>query len=183
MRLADLIFQGRGVLKAENDAGFPFGFCAPDVGRGAHRGDQVGVVGKPALPLRNIAHRADEPLPDRACAIRGGQSAPSHVGKYRAAPFRDDETVYDGERVVQAGHVTFPEQFRERRAGWATQLVPPQRGNRSDQGYLKLSVSPKVSTGDRWFSLHRRASCERDSSLMFQIWKVRRGPNSVPNHI
>jgi len=72
MRLADLIFQGRGVLKAENDAGFPFGFCAPDVGRGAHRGDQVGVVGKPALPLRNIAHRADEPLPDRACAIRGG---------------------------------------------------------------------------------------------------------------
>src|SRR3984893_16286286 len=40
----------------------------------------------------------------------------------------------------------------------ATQLVPPQRGNRSDQGYLKLSISPKVSTGDRWFesiSLHR----------------------------
>jgi hypothetical protein len=35
--ISNLIFQGRGVLKAENDAGFPFGFCAPDVGRGAHR--------------------------------------------------------------------------------------------------------------------------------------------------
>ena len=47
----------------------------------------------------------------------------------------------------------------------ATQLVPPQRGNRSDQGYLKLSVSPKVSTGDRWFesiSLQRRVCCELD---------------------
>jgi hypothetical protein len=72
-----------------------------------------------------ITHRADEPLPDRACAIRGGQSAPSHVGKYRAAPFRDDETVYDGERVVQAGHVTFLEQFRERCVGWRPNLCRP----------------------------------------------------------
>src|SRR6202045_1601112 len=61
-------------------------------------------------------------LSDRACAIRGGQSAPSHVGKYRAAPFRDDETVYDGERVVQAGLVPFLVPFREKRAGWHTIL-------------------------------------------------------------
>jgi hypothetical protein len=25
---------------------------------------------------------------------------PAHVGEYAAAPFRDDEAVYDGERVV-----------------------------------------------------------------------------------
>ena len=47
------------------------------------------------------------------------------VGKYRAAPFRDDETVYDGERVVQAGHVTFLEQFRERCVGWRPNLCRP----------------------------------------------------------
>jgi hypothetical protein len=57
----------------------------------------------------------------------------------------------------------------------ATQLVPPQRGNRSDQGYLKLSVSPKVSTGDRWFesiSLQRRVSCEPRSRRSAQAASI-----------
>jgi hypothetical protein len=44
---------------------------------------------------------------------------------YRAAPLRDDETVYDGERVVQAGHGILPEKFRERRAGWRPNLCRP----------------------------------------------------------
>ena len=96
----DPILQCRSILKAEDDASSSFGFRAADIGGRAHRGYQVAVVGQPAFPLRNVAHRGDEPLPNRACAIRGGQSARSHVGEYRAAPFRDDEAVYDGERVV-----------------------------------------------------------------------------------
>ena len=62
--IANLILERRRVLKAENDAGLPFGFGTADVGCGAHRSDQVGILGEPAFPPRHVAHRLGEPLPD-----------------------------------------------------------------------------------------------------------------------
>jgi hypothetical protein len=48
-------------------------------------------------------------LPDRAGAVRRGQPALADVGKDSSAPFRDDEAVYDGERVMYSGHAIFGE--------------------------------------------------------------------------
>src|SRR5215831_19485708 len=62
--VANLILKRRGVLKAEDDAGLSFRFGTADVGCGVHWIDQVGILGKPAFPPRNVAHRLGEPLPD-----------------------------------------------------------------------------------------------------------------------
>ena len=109
-------------MKAENNASSPFRSGAANIGSRAHRGYQVAVFGEPTFPLRNMAHRVDKPLPDRACEIRSGQSALAHIGEYRAAPFRDDEAVYDGERIVQVGHSNSPQKFRQSTGGSARPL-------------------------------------------------------------
>jgi hypothetical protein len=48
--IANLILERRGILKAEDDAGFSFRFGAADVGGGAHRSDQVGILGAAVRP-------------------------------------------------------------------------------------------------------------------------------------
>src|ERR1700757_2718210 len=51
--IVDPVLEPRSVLEAENDPGSAFHFGAANVGGGPHRRYQVGILGEPALPLRN----------------------------------------------------------------------------------------------------------------------------------
>jgi len=164
--VAELILKRRGVLEPEDDPGLTCRFGPANIRRIADRSDQVGIVGEPALPLRDIAHRVDKPLPDRAGAVRSGHAALAHVGKDGAAPFRDDETVDDGERVVQACHGILHRSADallavDFFAGLRDQFGAAQIGSARDLANAAGEGSARISQADRMSHFRRSRGCCR----------------------
>ena len=104
------ILQRGGVLPAKDDAGAPLALRAPDIGNAVHLEEQVVVLPKPPLPLRDVLHGGPEPFPHRTGAVRGGHPARAHLLEHVSAPVRDDQSVDQDRVVVQFGrghHATF----------------------------------------------------------------------------
>ncbi|MCY1453038.1 hypothetical protein D9M71_700050 [compost metagenome] len=99
-----------GILETEEDAGLAQLLGLADVGGGAHRHYQIGVLANQFLAGGNVVDRGLEAFPDRHCAVGRGQAALAHVFEQLAVPFGNDQPVDNDAVGVQFG--------------WAHQAVP-----------------------------------------------------------
>ncbi|MNS67944.1 hypothetical protein D3C72_1012080 [compost metagenome] len=108
--VGDLVFEGVGVLEAEEDAGLAQLLGLADVGGGAYRHHQVAVIADQLLAGGDVVDGSLEAFPDRHRAVGRSQPAFAHVLEQLAVPFGNDQAVDD-----DAVGVKF---------GWAHQAVP-----------------------------------------------------------
>ena len=108
--IADLVFEGVGVLEAEEDTGLAQLLGLANVGGGTHRHHQVAVLADQLLARGDAVDGGLEALPHRHGAVGGGQATFAHVLEQFAVPLGNDQPVDNDAVGVQFG--------------WAHQAVP-----------------------------------------------------------
>ena len=103
--VADLVFEGVGVLEAEQDAGLALGLGLADLGGGAHLDHQVAALADQLLARGDVVDRGLEALPYRDGAVGGGQATLAHVFEEFAVPLGDDQPVDDDAVGVEFGGI------------------------------------------------------------------------------
>ncbi|MNZ42486.1 hypothetical protein D3C78_600610 [compost metagenome] len=110
IHVGNLVFEGVGVLEAEEDTGLAQFLGLADVGGGTYWHHQVAVVADQLLAGSDVVDGGLEAFPDRHRAVGCGQPAFAHVLEQFAVPLGDDQTVDDDAVGVKLG--------------WAHQAVP-----------------------------------------------------------
>jgi len=90
-----ILLNGGGILKPQDDAGPPGLLGSPDVGGVVHRHDQIGVFFKrPTLPDQ-VLDRFAEVFQNGAGAVDRRQVAPAHVFENGLTPVADLQKIDD----------------------------------------------------------------------------------------